>query len=144
MADDEEEDLTVSTASHVNEENGCSEVDMTIKSECCPEVVEEDVKIDDPSMPDELRPLKKAKASINESRSCEVNNGLFFEIVSMAFNYTVVYRSIYVMLVFMFCNRFKCPGKRSRGRQETYKYRQSYCYRNRQKPKNTRSRKEAY
>ncbi|XP_074331228.1 tRNA-dihydrouridine(47) synthase [NAD(P)(+)]-like isoform X1 [Apium graveolens] len=75
LADDEEEDLTVSTASHVNEGNGCAEVDMSIRSDCCTEVVEEDVKIYDTSMPDELRPLKKAKASINESQSCEVNNG---------------------------------------------------------------------
>ncbi|KAL8112150.1 hypothetical protein AgCh_019736 [Apium graveolens] len=57
LADDEEEDFTVLNASHVNEGN------------------EEDVKIDNTSMPDELRPLKKAKASINESQSCEVNNG---------------------------------------------------------------------
>lgn len=133
MADDEEEDLTVSTALHVNEGNCCAEVDMTIRSECCPEMVKEDAKIDDTSMPDELRPLKKAKASINESQSCEVNNGLSFEIVYVAFNYTIVYRNIYVILVFIFCNRFKCPRERSRGMRETYKCRQSYCYRNRQK-----------
>lgn len=102
MPDDEEEDLTVSTASHVNEGNGCAEADISIRSECCPEVVEEDVKIDDTSMPDELRPLKKAKASTNDIQSCEVNNGLSLEIVSMAINYTVVYRRIYVIVVFVF------------------------------------------
>ncbi|KAL8116906.1 hypothetical protein AgCh_023186 [Apium graveolens] len=38
LADDEEEDLTVSTASHVNEGNGCAEVDMSIRSKYITEI----------------------------------------------------------------------------------------------------------
>ncbi|WOH03854.1 hypothetical protein DCAR_0623254 [Daucus carota subsp. sativus] len=75
LADDEEEDLIVSDSSHVTDGNGCAEVDMTIRSGSCSEVVEKTVNIDDTSIPDELRPLKKARASINESQLSEANNG---------------------------------------------------------------------
>lgn len=102
MADDEEEDLIVSDSSHVTDGNGCAEVDMTIRSGSCSEVVEKTFNIDDTSIPDELRPLKKARASINESQLSEANNGLYFEIVFMAFYYTLDYHRIYVSLVFFF------------------------------------------
>lgn len=77
LADKEEGNQTIADASHTIDENGCSEVvnDLVIEFECSPEVLEENDDIDNTFVPDELRPLKKAKSSIDESHSCEVNNG---------------------------------------------------------------------
>lgn len=122
MADEEEGNQTIADASHTTDENGCSEVvnDLVIEFECSPQVLEENDDIDNTSVPDELRPLKKAKSSIDESHSCEVNNGSFVSI--SCFSCVQLYYCLskhYEALAFVYCNRFKCPAERGRGSRKT-------------------------
>uniref|UniRef100_A0A5B7BA75 tRNA-dihydrouridine(47) synthase [NAD(P)(+)] n=1 Tax=Davidia involucrata TaxID=16924 RepID=A0A5B7BA75_DAVIN len=85
LADKEEGDQTASNGCSVTEENGCTEVSGDFVNEvecslevpeCSPKALEEEDSVDGTFATDELRPLKKAKSSIDEN-CCpsEVNNG---------------------------------------------------------------------
>lgn len=79
----EKDDQIVANGAGIVDGNGCCNLASEAKNEVeCSYEALEDLKPDEESVADELRPLKRAKSSVNDVCSVEVDSGWLYFVIS--------------------------------------------------------------